>query len=64
MERGLNFIDNEPQFLRHATRYKKRRDILLWEKKERAFKKQRKQEERKKFEKEIRDKEERKIEAS
>ena len=64
VERGLNFIDNEPQFLRRAAKYKKRRDILLWEKRERAFQKQKEQEEeeRENFEKEMRDKEEQKVE--
>jgi len=62
VERGLYFIDNEPQFFRRAAKYKKRRDILLWEKRERAFQKQREQEEREKFEKEMRDKEEQKVE--
>ena len=61
VERGLDFIDNEPQFFRRVAKYKKRRDILLSEKRERAFQKQREQEERKKVEKEMRDKEERKV---
>jgi len=62
VEWGLNFIDIEPQFFCRVAKYKKRRDILLWEKRERTFQKQREQEEREKYEKEMRDKEERKIE--